>query len=108
MVAHPDRPLHNGFMAYTNETRGALNKLVPTCKQPSANEVARAQAFQKKQQAIYDANVQSIVTISGNAQIEASMVVNELTISGTHELAGSRYPLTASCVLHGQLTARRI
>jgi hypothetical protein len=20
MVAHPDRPLHNGFMAYTNET----------------------------------------------------------------------------------------
>ena len=31
---------------------------------------------------LYDANVQSIVTISGNAQIEASMMVNELTISG--------------------------
>ena len=31
---------------------------------------------------LHDANVQSIVTISGNAQIEASMVVNELTISG--------------------------
>jgi len=48
MVAHPDRPLHNGFMAYTNETRGALNKLVPTCKPPSAEELAREQAFQKK------------------------------------------------------------
>jgi hypothetical protein len=22
-VAHPDRPQHNGFMAYTSETRGA-------------------------------------------------------------------------------------
>ncbi len=58
MVAHPDRPLHNGFMAYTNETRGALNKLAPTCKPPSANEVARAQAMQKKQEDTYNANVQ--------------------------------------------------
>ncbi len=32
---------------------------------------------------LYDANAQSIVTISGNAQIEASMAVNELTISGS-------------------------
>jgi hypothetical protein len=49
LVQHPDRPLHNGFVAYTNETRGALNKLVPTCKQPSAADVAHAQAFAKKQ-----------------------------------------------------------
>jgi hypothetical protein len=55
MVAHPDRPLHNGFMAYTNETRGALNKLVPTCKQPSAEELARHQAFEKKVQDKQDA-----------------------------------------------------
>jgi hypothetical protein len=55
MVAHPDRPLHSGFMAYTNETRGALNKLVPTCKQPSAEELARHQAFQKKVQDKQDA-----------------------------------------------------
>jgi hypothetical protein len=31
---------------------------------------------------LYDANAQSMVTISGNAQIEAALVVNELTISG--------------------------
>ena len=31
---------------------------------------------------LYDANVQSMVTISGNAMVNASMVVNELTISG--------------------------
>jgi hypothetical protein len=50
MVQHPDRPLHNGFVAYTNETRGSLKKLIPTCKQPSAQELAKVQAFQKKQQ----------------------------------------------------------
>src|SRR5579864_2249238 len=38
MVAHPDRPKHNGFMAYTNETRGTLKKLFPTCKQPTAQD----------------------------------------------------------------------
>ncbi len=57
MVAHPDRPTRNGIMAYTNETRGALKKLFPTCKQPTAQELAAADAFKKKQQEIYDANV---------------------------------------------------
>jgi hypothetical protein len=56
-VAHPDRPKHNGFMAYTSETRGALKTLFPTCKQPTAQELAAADAFKKKQQEIYDANV---------------------------------------------------
>lgn len=57
MVAHPERPKHNGFMAYTNETRGALKQLLPTCQQPTAKELAAAEAFKKKQQEIYDANV---------------------------------------------------
>src|ERR1700735_4183288 len=57
MVAHPDRPTRNGIMAYTTETRGALKKLFPTSKQPTAQELAAADAFKKKQQEIYDANV---------------------------------------------------
>src|SRR5580698_497629 len=48
MVAHPDRPKHNGFMAYTNETRGTLKTLLPTCKQPTPQELAAAEAFKKK------------------------------------------------------------
>jgi hypothetical protein len=56
MVGHPDRPTHNGIMAYANETRGALKKLFPTCQQPSAQELAKADAFKKKQQEIADAN----------------------------------------------------
>ncbi len=56
MVGHPDTILPNGLMKYTYETRGNLKKLLPTCKQPSAQELAREEAFKKKQQEIYDAN----------------------------------------------------
>jgi hypothetical protein len=56
MVGHPDTVLANGLMKYTYEKRGDLKKLFPTCKQPSAAEIAKAQAFQKKQQDLYDAN----------------------------------------------------
>jgi hypothetical protein len=56
MVAHPDRPQHNGFMNYTTETRGALKKLLPTCQQPSAAELAKAQAHYKKQNDLQAAN----------------------------------------------------
>ena len=56
-VAHPDRPKHNGFMAYTSETRGSLKKLLPTCTQPTAKEIAAEDAFKKKQQELYDAAV---------------------------------------------------
>ena len=48
-VGHPDHILSNGMMAYTTETRAALKKLFPTCKQPSAEEIAKAKAFDKKQ-----------------------------------------------------------
>ena len=34
---------------------------------------------------LYDANVQSVVTFSGSVLVEASLVVNELTISGNSD-----------------------
>jgi len=57
MVGHPDRPTRNGIMAYTNETRGTLKKLLPTCTQPTPQQLAAAEAFKKKQQQLYDAAV---------------------------------------------------
>src|ERR1700736_3342619 len=48
MVAHPDKMRPNGFPTYTNETRGTLKKLLPTCQQPSAQSLAKAQAEQQK------------------------------------------------------------
>jgi hypothetical protein len=66
LVQHPDRPKHNGFVAYTNETRGTLKKLLPTCTQPTADQIAHAEAFQKKQtdkqDAILQANLKAMDT----------------------------------------------
>src|ERR1700734_1879041 len=58
LVQHPDRPQHNGFPAYTNETRGTLKKLLPTCKQPDAAQVARADGARKGAQDKQDAVLQ--------------------------------------------------
>ncbi len=66
MMGHPDHVNPNGLMQYTTMTRGALKKLLPTCTQPSAKELAAADAFQKKQQAIQDANQQK-----ANQQMQA-------------------------------------
>jgi len=57
MVAHPDHLTPTGINSYTYMSRGALKKLLPTCQQPSAKELANAQAFQKKQQELYAAAV---------------------------------------------------
>ena len=57
MVGHPDHVMPNGLMQYTNMTRAAIKALFPTCKQPTPDQVARAKAFQKRQQDLYDANV---------------------------------------------------
>ena len=61
MVAHPDKMRPNGFPTYTNETRGTLKKLLPTCQQPSAKAVARVQDAQKKWQDQYNAAVNTPV-----------------------------------------------
>jgi len=57
MVGHPDHVNSNGLMQYTTMTRGALKQMLPKCTQPSAQQIAAADAFQKKQQALYDASV---------------------------------------------------
>jgi len=67
MVAHPDKLLPNGMNSYTYATRAALKKLLPTCTQPSAKQMAAAKAFQQKQQDIYNANVQK-----SEAQLKAA------------------------------------
>ena len=58
MVAHPDHLTPTGLNSYTYVTRGALKKLLPTCQQPTARQLAAAKAFQQKQQDLYNANVQ--------------------------------------------------
>jgi hypothetical protein len=107
MVGHPDRPTHNGIMAYTNETRGTLRKLFPTCKQPTAQELAAAEAFKKKQQEIYDANV-----AKANPQpTQSSTQYNAGNAGGAQAQAAVRPPKNAEeramrrCVSSGRLPA---
>jgi len=107
MVQHPDRPQHNGFVAYTNETRGTLKKLIPTCKQPSADEIARAQARAKKEQDLQDAaaqpatNNQAAPAVRNQADAQAQ----------AQAIAASSRPKTpeqraiARCITSGRLPA---
>src|SRR5579863_9699034 len=55
MVAHPDHLSPTGMNTYTYMTRGALKKLLPTCTQPTPQQLAAQAAFEKKQQALIDA-----------------------------------------------------
>jgi hypothetical protein len=58
MVAHPDHLTSTGLNTYTSMTRGALKKLLPTCQQPTAKQIAAAKALQKKQDDLYNAKAQ--------------------------------------------------
>jgi hypothetical protein len=48
LVGHLDTILPNGLMKSTNETRGDLKKLLPTCKQPTADQLKKAQDLNNK------------------------------------------------------------
>ena len=54
-LGHPDKS-KDGMDTYTNTTRGALKKLLPTCTQPSAADVSKRKAADKKFQDIRDAD----------------------------------------------------
>jgi hypothetical protein len=57
MVLHMDKMRPNGFPMTTYETRGTLKKLLPTCQQPTAQQITAARNFQQRQQAAEDANI---------------------------------------------------
>jgi hypothetical protein len=54
-VGHPDKA-KNGTDTYTSTTRGELKKLLPTCQQPSAQQVAKRKEFDQRLQASRDAD----------------------------------------------------
>ena len=99
MVAHPDRPKHNGFMAYTTETRGALKKLLPTCQQPSADEVARAKAHYKKQNDIQATNEKK-----ANEENDAIEARAQAVITGKKPLTPEERAINR-CITSGRLPA---
>jgi hypothetical protein len=99
MVGHPDTVLSNGLMKYTYETRGALKKLFPTCKQPSAEEVARAKARDKKQNDLYEANVKKANEENDAIEARAQAVITGKKPQTPEERAMNR------CITSGRLPA---
>jgi hypothetical protein len=99
MVGHPDTVLSNGLMKYTYETRGALKKLFPTCKQPSADEVARAKARDKKQNDLYEANVKKANEENDAIEARAQAVITGKKPQTPEERAMNR------CITSGRLPA---
>jgi hypothetical protein len=89
MVGHPDRPTHNGIMAYTYETRGTLKKLLPTCTQPTAKELAAAEAFKKKQQEIYAA---AVAKANPGVNLQPNPQPNNQSNSGRAQAQAARLP----------------
>jgi len=98
-VGHPDHILANAMMAYTTETRAALKKLLPTCKQPSAEEIGRAKAFDKKVADTYAANEKKAT--EENDAIEARA---QQAITGKKPLTPEERTINR-CITSGRLPA---
>lgn len=104
MVAHPDHLTPSGLNSYTSVQRGALKKLLPTCTQPSARQLAAAKAFQQRQQDAYNANV-----AKSNQQmqaIEQQQAQQQAALSGRPQ--PSKDPETRAmnrCITAGRLPA---
>ena len=99
MVGHPGTILPNGLMKYTYETRGALKKLLPTCKQPTAAEIAKAQAFEKKQNDLYEANKKKAEDENDAIEARAQQVITGRKPQTPEERAIAR------CITSGRLPA---
>jgi hypothetical protein len=98
MVAHPDHLTPTGMNSYTYVSRGALKKLLPTCQQPSAQQLAAARAFQKRQQDIYNANVQK-----SEEQMKAA--TQPVTLGQPQKPKTQEERQMARCVSSGRLPA---
>src|SRR5271168_5504556 len=98
-VGHPDHILANGLMAYTTETRAALKKLLPTCTQPSADAIARAKAFEKKQNDLYEANAKK-----ANDENDAIEARAQAAIAGKKPLTPEERAINR-CITSGRLPA---
>jgi hypothetical protein len=57
MIVHSDHMNANGIPTASYETRAALRKLLPTCQQPTAQQIAAAKNRQQRLQATEDANI---------------------------------------------------
>jgi hypothetical protein len=97
MVAHPDKMRPNGFPTYTNDSRGTLKTLLPTCVQPSAQSVARVQDAQTKWQNQYNA---AMATPAPTKPASGASQVTPVAINPAAQSADER--ATTRCITAGR------
>ena len=96
MIGHPDKLNPNGLMTYTYDTRGNLKKLLPTCKQPSAAEVEKANGFQRMQAEKLAAN-----TKKANDELDANEAKVQSAITGKPATSKEEREMTR-CITSGR------
>jgi hypothetical protein len=96
MIGHPDKVNANGLMTYTYDTRGNLKKLLPTCKQPSADEVDKANKFQQIQAEKLAAN-----TKKANDELDANEAKVQSAITGKPATSKEEREMTR-CIASGR------
>ena len=94
-IGHPDRQ-KNGMDTYTSTTRGDLKKLLPTCQQPSPEQVAKHKEFEQKLQARRDADEKR-----ANDQMHAAA---NAPIPGQRQMTPEQRKINR-CVTSGRLQA---
>lgn len=101
LVAHPDHMRWNGLPTYTNETRGNLKKLLPTCQQPTAQQITAAKSRQQRRQAAEDANLKKAedAVSAGTAMPTRAEVIQALQPKDPAERQMNR------CISAGRLPA---
>jgi hypothetical protein len=96
MLGHPDKLNANGLMTYSYDTRGNLKKLLPTCKQPSKEEVAKANKFQQLQSEKLAAN-----TKKANDELDANEAKVQSAITGKPASSKEEREMTR-CIASGR------
>ena len=95
MVAHPDRPQRWTDGLYLRDSRYS-KKLLPTCKQPSSEEVRKANDFQKRQSQQLAANIKK-----ANDELDDVDSKVQATINGTHALSAEERQMYR-CIASGR------
>jgi hypothetical protein len=107
MIAHTDKPPYNGGMIYSYDTRGNLKRLLPTCQQPSAEEIAREKAFEKRVKDTQDAaqkkNLDNMAPIQSFAPPKPTQLQREEA-----EISGPRPGMPVPVLLMDDGTPREI
>jgi len=94
-IGHPDKK-KDGMDTYTSTTRGDLKKLLPTCQQPSPEQIAKHKEFEQKLQARRDADEKR-----ANDQMRAA---NNAPFPGQRQMTPEQRKINR-CVTSGRLQA---